>query len=153
MKWAVAALLVLTLGTPALAQTARQQPLTARETLMNADRAFSRLSERRGRAYAFLTMANNNARLFGADGVAPIYGRAQAFRALSRGQNQRMHWEPSGAGVSADGSMGWTDGRWEVALRGRILGSGSYLTVWTRDRRGTWKVQSHMNTSDPAAKK
>lgn len=149
----VLALLVLALGTPALAQTARQQPLTARETLLNADRAFSRLSERRGRAYAFLTMANNNARLFGADGVAPIYGRAQAFRALSRGQNQRIRWEPSGAGVSGDGNMGWTDGHWEIGLRGAVVSSGSYLTVWTRDRRSGWKVQAHMNTSDPAAKK
>jgi hypothetical protein len=149
----LALLVLVLLGAPALAQTARQQPLTARETLLNADRAFSRLSERRGRAYAFLTMATNNARLFGADGVAPIYGRAQAFRALSRGLNQRMHWEPSGAGVSADGSMGWTDGRWQIAVRGKVAASGFYLAVWTRDRRSGWKVQALMNTSDPAAKK
>jgi ketosteroid isomerase-like protein len=141
---------VAIMGGSALAQPAR--PLAAREQLLAADRNFSKLSQQRGRAYAFLVMAAGNARLFGAEGAAPIYGRAQAFRALSRGQNSRMRWEPQAAGVSGDGRMGWTDGRWEIAGRGAPVASGHYLTVWAKDRRGAWKVQANMNTSDPAKK-
>lgn len=125
---------------------------TPQSELMDADRAFSRLSERRGRPYAFLSMALNNARLFGDGALAPIYGRAQAFRALGRREAVRMRWEPAGAGVSGDGRMGWTDGRWEVRSRSAVVGSGHYLTVWVKDRRGAWKVQANMRTTSPARK-
>jgi ketosteroid isomerase-like protein len=63
-----------------------------------------------------------------------------------------MRWEPAGAGVSGDGNMGWTDGRWEVVARGAAVASGHYLTVWTKDRRGVWKVQANMSTPGPAKK-
>jgi hypothetical protein len=125
---------------------------TPQSELMDADRAFSRLSETRGRPYAFLSMAMNNARLFGDGTLAPIYNRAQAFRALGRREALRMRWEPASAGVSSDGRMGWTDGRWEVATRGKVLRSGHYLTVWVKDRRGAWKVQANMSTNMPAKK-
>ena len=153
-----AALLVLVLAQPAITGEAAAQPArvivpqTPQQQLLAADRNFSRLASTRGRAYAFLSMAANNARLFGEGGVAPLYGRAQAFRALSRGQNQRMRWEPQGAGVSGDGAMGWTDGRWEVMARGAAVASGQSLTVWNTDRRGVWKVQAHMSTPGPAMK-
>jgi hypothetical protein len=125
---------------------------TPQSDLMDADRAFSRLSETRGRPYAFLSMAMNNARLFGDGAVAPIYNRAQAFRSLGRREAVRMRWVPAGAGVSADGRMGWTDGRWEVSTRGAVTGDGHYLTVWVKDRRGIWKVQANMRTNSPAKK-
>jgi hypothetical protein len=148
MRLVAAAMLVCVLGGSALAQT----PLSARESLMAADRNFSKLSDSKGRAHAFLAMAASNARLFGAGDAGAIYGRAQAFRALSRGQNPRMRWEPQAAGVSGDGRMGWTDGRWEIGPRGAAVTSGHYLTVWLKDARGAWKVQANMNTSDPAKK-
>ena len=144
MRAMVAALLLLA-ATPAGA--------TPQSDLMDADRAFSRLSMKSGRPYAFLVMATDNARLFGAGGMAPIYGRAQAFRALSQREAGRMHWEPQGAGVSGDGKMGWTDGRWDVATSGKVSSRGHYLTIWVKDRRGAWKVQAHMRTSDPISRK
>ena len=122
---------------------------TPQSELMDADRAFSRLSERRGRPYAFLSMATSNARLFGDGTLAPIYGRAQAFRALGRREAVGMRWEPAGAGVSEDGRMGWTDGRWEIRSRQALVSSGHYLTVWVKDRRGAWKVQANMRTTAP----
>jgi hypothetical protein len=146
-----AAALVLALGLlSALA------PLPAAATpqseLLDADRAFSRLSQTRGRPFAFLSMATNNARLFGDGAVPPIYGRAQAFRALGRREAVGMRWEPAGVGVSQDGRMGWTDGRWEIRSRRAMISSGHYLTVWVKDRRGIWKVQANMRTTMPAKK-
>jgi hypothetical protein len=136
----------------ALALAAGPASATPQSDLMDADRAFSRLSESRGRPYAFLSMAAGNARLFGDGALAPIYGRAQAFRALWRREAGRMRWEPAGAGVSPDGRMGWTDGRWEVFSRGMVSSSGHYLTVWIKDQRGAWKVQANMRTNAPAKK-
>jgi len=145
MRLAAAVLLGLAL-TGAAAEAQPLAPLAAQGELMAADRAFSRLSMTRGRAYAFLAMAANNARLFGADGAQPVQGRAQAFRALGRRQSGRMGWEPLAAGVSPDGRMGWTDGRWEVTQDGKVVSRGHYLTVWAKDRRNAWKVQASMNT-------
>jgi len=150
MRLAATAFVCLALMSGA-AQAQNAAPLTAQNELMAADRSFSRLSMTRGRAHAFLSMATNNARLFGADGVAPVQGRAQAFRALGRRQNGRMGWEPLMAGVSPDGRMGWTDGRWEVTRSGAVVQSGYYLTVWVKDRRNAWKVQASMNSAAPAA--
>jgi len=148
MRLATTALACLMLMTGvAGAQTAA--PLTATSELMAADRNFSRLSVTRGRAQAFLAMATNNARLFGADGAQPIQGRAQAFRALGRRVSGSMRWEPLTAGVSPDGRMGWTDGSWEVTRDGAVVQSGTYLTVWVKDRRNAWKVQASMNSAAP----
>ena len=148
MRGAAALLACLVLmGAGAQAQPAPR--LNAQSELMAADRAFSRLSMTRGRAHAFLTMATANARLFGADGVAPVQGRAQAFRALGRRQTGRMGWEPIAAGVSPDGQMGWTDGSWEVNQGGKVVSRGYYLTVWVKDRRDIWKVQTSMNSGAP----
>ena len=139
-----AAALVLVVGFTALPAAA-----TPQSELLDADRAFSRLSQTRGRPFAFLSMATNDARLFGDGAVAPIYGRAQAFRALGRREAVGMRWEPAGAGVSGDGRMGWTDGRWEIRSRRAMISSGHYLTVWVKDRRGVWKVQANMRTTSP----
>jgi hypothetical protein len=148
MRLAATALVCLALMT-GVAQAQTAAPLTAQQQLLAADRSFSRLSVTRGRASAFLSMATSNARLFGADGVAPVQGRAQAFRALGRRQTGRMSWEPLMAGVSPDGNMGWTDGRWEVRRGSTVVQSGHYLTVWVKDRRNVWKVQASMNSAAP----
>lgn len=149
MTRAAGALICLLLGlAPAAAQPAA--PLSAQTELLAADRAFSRLSVTRGRAYAVLAMAMPNAQIFGIDGAQPVQGRQQAFRALARRQAGRMGWEPLGAGVSPDGRMGWTDGRWEVIERSQTISRGYYLTVWVKDRRNAWKVQTSMNSGASA---
>jgi len=95
-------------------------------------------------------MAIPNDQLFGIAGAPPVQGRQQAFRALARQQSGRMGWEPLAAGVSSDGRMGWTDGRWEVTQRGQPVSRGYYLTVWVKDHRNAWKVQASMNSGAAA---
>jgi hypothetical protein len=148
MRFGATLLVCLALMT-GMAQAQNAAPLAAQSDLLTADRNFSRLSLTRGRAHAFLAMATNNARLFEADGIAPVQGRAQAFRALGRRQNGRMGWEPLTAGVSPDGRMGWTDGSWQVTRGATVVQSGHYLTVWVKDRRNAWKVQASMNSAAP----
>ncbi len=144
-----ATLLVCLALMPTIAAAQTAAPLAATSELLAADRNFSRLSMTRGRAHAFLAMATSNARLFGADGAAPVQGRAQAFRALGRRVSGRMGWEPLTAGVSPDGRMGWTDGNWQVTRGATLVQSGHYLTVWVKDRRNAWKVQASMNSAAP----
>lgn len=121
--------------------------------LMAADRAFSRLSAARGQPYALLASVTNDARVYGAGDAPPTIGRAQVFRRLARREPGTVNREPETAHVSSDGRMGWTAGRWLHTARGKAQVTGHYLTVWVKDRRGTWKIQADMATTEPAGKK
>jgi ketosteroid isomerase-like protein len=147
-----AAALSLLLATGAVKPPA--PPSSPESQLLAADRAFSNLSVKRGQPYAFLATMANDGRLYGNGNDAPIYGRAQAFRRLTRRQPGTLSWTPETARVSGDGRMGWTSGHWLFITRGsKQKATGNYVTVWTKDRRGTWKVQVEMGTSDLPAKK
>jgi len=144
-RLAVAALAML-LATGA----AKPPPAPAPETrLMTADRAFARLAAARGQPYALLATIANDGRAYG-NGTAPAIGRAQIFRRLARREPGILKREPETARVSADGHMGWTAGHWLRTVKDGKPRAGHYLTVWTQDRRGTWKIQADMATSDPA---
>ncbi|RMH04059.1 MAG: hypothetical protein D6702_04315 [Planctomycetota bacterium] len=71
----------------------------------------------------------------------------------------RLRWEPSQAGVFADGRTGFTQGRWwleatdaaaEPAAEPAALPRGWYLTWW-RWQDGAWKVILDCGDADPPA--
>jgi hypothetical protein len=133
---------------------AKPPPPSPQSQLLAADRAFSKLSVAKGQAFAFFTYVANDGRLYGTGSEAPVYGKGQAFRRLARRSRGTLSWEPDVARVAADGRMGWTAGNWLlVAQGGRQRSTGKYLTAWVKDRRGAWKVQADMGTSDPVPKK
>jgi ketosteroid isomerase-like protein len=142
---------------PALAlllATGAAKPPAPPDQLLAADRAFSKLSVEKGQPYAFLAYVANDGRLYGTGTEAPILGKAQAFRRLARREPGVLSWTPDVARVSGDGNLGWTAGHWLFTTPGsKTKTTGQYLTVWVRDRRGGWKVQADMGTSDPPQKK
>jgi len=145
---------IATAGLALLLATGAVKPPSPENQLLAADRAFSKLSVEKGHPYAFLAYIANDGRLYGNGSEPPIYGKAQAFRRLTRRGAGILSWEPEVAHVSADGRMGWTAGHWLFTAPDSKTGSiGHYLTVWVRDRSGAWKVQADMGTSDPAPKK
>lgn len=150
-----AARLVLAGVALVLASGAAKPPLkaTPESQLLAADRAFSKLSVERGQPFAFLAVIANDGRLYGNGSEAPVFGKAQAFRRLAHREPGILSWEPETARLSGDGTMGWTAGHWRFSLRGGKATTGNYLTVWVKDRRGAWKVQADMGTSDPVPKK
>jgi hypothetical protein len=145
----------LVLAALAVAFCAAAAPLSPEAGLMAADRAFSKLSVDKGRSFAFLATMANDGRLYGTGSGKPIYGRGAAFRSMTGGRDAgTLSWEPDSAHVSADGRMGWTDGTWLYVVKAsKQKSAGHYLTVWVKDRRGTWKVAADMGTSDPAPRK
>ena len=143
-----AAVLALLLG------TAAAKPPSPESQLLAADRAFSQLSVQKGQPYAVFATTATDGRLYGNGSEAPVYGKAQAFRRLTRRDPGTMSWKPETARVSGDGRMGWTAGSWVFVGRGSTpKTTGNYLTVWAKDRRGVWTVQADMGTSDPLPKK
>jgi hypothetical protein len=54
---------------------------------------------------------------------------------------------PTGSGVSADGTLGWTEGHSSHTGPG-VSTTGHYMTVWVKEN-GTWKVRADMGSADP----
>jgi len=55
-----------------------------------------------------------------------------------------LRWEPIDAKVSADGSLGYTYGRYKRKYMddkgNEILATGKYTTIWQKQNDGSWKI-------------
>lgn len=136
--------LALTVAAPALAEP--------KDDLLAADRAFSTLSAAQGSNAAFLATMTEDGRIYGSGNEAPIFGKAAAtkrFQAIGNGDPKVdvLSWVADNAEVSADGTLGFTDGHWQFAAPKLHL-TGHYVTTW-RKVGGQWKVAADIATTDP----
>lgn len=55
-----------------------------------------------------------------------------------------IRWTPEGGGVAGSGDLAWTTGRYQLTRKGSdgkpATSEGQYLTVWSRDSGGAWRV-------------
>jgi uncharacterized protein (TIGR02246 family) len=62
----------------------------------------------------------------------------------------QLRWKPDHARVSGDGTLGYTMGRSETWKRqgdsSVVVGRSRYLTVWRKQRDGSWKVDADIGT-------
>ena len=63
-----------------------------------------------------------------------------------------LSWQPTKAGVSAGGDMGYTTGLYQLRLTGQngkpVSDHGKYLTVWKKQADGGWRVVADTFNSD-----
>ncbi len=131
-----------------------------KDNLIAADKAFSAMSVAQGDSAAFLAYLADDGRLFGSGNRPPLIGKAAAAASFKSGKSgngahSSLSWVPDFADVSADGTLGFTDGHWVFdgapdAKGKRFHATGHYLTVWRKDASGAWKVAADMGTTDPA---
>lgn len=142
MKLTAGVLLTMTAGVLFMAgsnaganQTDRKE---AQASLVDAERAFSRLSETKGIREAFLTCLAADAVVFR---PGPVAGRP-VYETMDPANPTVLTWEPEVAEVSASGELGYTSGPYQVRP-GRGLeptAFGHYVSVWKKQADGTWKV-------------
>ncbi len=64
-----------------------------------------------------------------------------------------LTWEPTKGEMFPDGSMGYTTGRWTRSRKDKdgkmIVGHGNYLTVWAKQKDGSFKVLWDGGAADP----
>ncbi len=107
-----------------------------------ADSSFSDLSDRMGIGYAFSNTIADRGVLFGnprlvvgPDATRDLYA--------ARGNGTALTWHPVFAWVAGSEDLGYTIGEYIATLRGpsgaAVQRFGKYLTVWQRQRDGTWK--------------
>lgn len=138
---AILASLVLLPGTA----TAADERSALRQALMEADRAFARDTAEEGSG-AWADWFADDGLIVTSEG--PLAEGREAVRRLVSGflddPNLIFTWEPERAEVAAAGDMGWTVGRYRAERKGPEgepqVRTGRYLTVWTRQPDGGWKV-------------
>lgn len=126
-----------------------------KDDIIAADKAFSALSAAKGSNAAFLAYLADDGRLYGTGSEAPIIGKQEAVKRFAAGGNgdpktNVLSWVADHAEVSADGTLGYSDGHWTFTAP-KARATGHYVTVW-RKVGGAWKVVADIGTTDPQKK-
>jgi hypothetical protein len=125
-----------------------------KEDLMAVDRAFARMSLEKGYDQAYIANLALDGQTF--TGTVPIKNKADAVQRFNDPKgphsdpNIKITWVPDTGGVSADGTLGWTEGHSSHIGPG-VSTTGHYMTVWVKEN-GTWKVRGDMGSTDPKPK-
>jgi hypothetical protein len=129
----------------------------ARDDVLAADKSFSAMSVAKGSNAAFLAYLADDGRIFGTGNEPPVFGKAAAAKRFETSGNgdpktNILSWTPDNVETSADGTFGYSDGRWlfEGAKDKKGAGlklTGHYMTVW-RHVGDQWKVVADMGTTD-----
>jgi hypothetical protein len=141
----------LAVGIVILLSTAASALAGSKDDLMAVDRAFARMSVEKGYDQAYIANLATDGQTF--TGAAPIKNKADAARRLNDPKaphadpKVKITWTPDTGGVSADGTLGWTEGHSSHTGPG-ISTTGHYMTVWVKES-GVWKVRADIGNTDP----
>jgi|HubBroStandDraft_6_1064221.scaffolds.fasta_scaffold175892_2 uncharacterized protein (TIGR02246 family) len=131
-------------------------PKSARASLEKAELDFAAAVDTRGAAAW--------ADYFADDGIA-VDEKAQVTRGRDAIRARmapvlakvKISWHPTVIYVSASGDMGFTSGPYEVTVptQGggppRVVGRGSFVTVWKRGADGAWKILADHGSQDTSS--
>jgi len=111
----------------------------ALQSLIEAERSFSRLSEEKGLKEAFLTYLADDSIIFR---PKPVPGR-RVYEAAADNSPALLTWEPAYAEVAWEGDLGYTTGPYELKDKskpGNPARYGHYVSLWQKQPSGLWKV-------------
>jgi ketosteroid isomerase-like protein len=139
---------VLLLASACLAQTTPSE-----KPLMDADRAFNQATQAQ-RLEGWMSYMAENVVLFnitppvvGKDAVRKFYDPVLSDTSTS------LTWEPAHGEMQPSGRVGYTSGRYTMRAKGPdgkpVERHGSYLTVWGKQKDGSWKVIADGGSPDP----
>ena len=127
-------------------------PEVMRAAIRDADLAFAKATKDRG--------AEGWASFFADSGMMVTPGHNYVGRVVIRelmapelGDTTRtLTWSPTSVEVSPGGHLGYSIGRWERTARSgdsTATRRGSYVTIWSKQGDGTWKVVLDIGNADP----
>jgi ketosteroid isomerase-like protein len=114
--------------------------LEEKQKMMDADRAFSKMSVEKGMKNAFLEYIDSNGVLLRPNQL-PIIG-AEAIDYLIQINDTvfTMQWEPKGGGIAQSGELGYTYGLYALKPKQRDTTLyGTYVSIWKKQADGSWK--------------
>jgi ketosteroid isomerase-like protein len=125
---------------PTHAQTSGAQ---SAEPILTADRAFNDAVAAGDRARFRSFIAADATFGGGADALRGPDAVVAAWEPFFAANGPRLTWMPTHGELLGSGDLGYTVGTWErrVPTNGEIrVTKGNYLTVWRREKDGSWKV-------------
>jgi ketosteroid isomerase-like protein len=130
------------------------QAAPSAKPVIDADRAFNQATQHE-RLDGWMSAMADNVVLFGV--TPPVLGK-DAVRKFYESQFSNpdfsLTWEPVNGEIQPSGQVGYTSGRWTMRLKNAkgvaIERHGSYLTVWGKQKDGTWKVIADGGSPDPS---
>ena len=110
------------------------------QELIDADKAFSKLSSEEGMNHAFLSYCASDGVLL-IQGSMPVVGHEAVKNLIGNRDDSaiKLTWEPIHAMVAKSGDLGYTYGvfsRYHVALDSTL--KGTYVSIWVKEN-GDWK--------------
>jgi ketosteroid isomerase-like protein len=153
MKILLALLLSVSfLAAPVLAQNKNQ--VNDLESMVEAEHAFSRMSEAKGIREAFAEFIAEDGILFR---PTAVFGKKwmQEHPLPSSTTRSLLSWQPIFAAVSLAGDLGYTTGPWEFKKDikdAKPIAFGNFMTVWKRQDGGAWKFALDLGISNPEPK-
>jgi len=108
--------------------------------MMDADRAFSRLSEAKGMKSAFLDYIDSNGVLLRPNHLPLVGADAIDYLIQQNDSSFTLKWEPKNGAVAASGDLGYTYGLYVLRPSTKdTLIYGNYVSIWKKQSDGNWK--------------
>jgi ketosteroid isomerase-like protein len=89
------------------------------------------------------------------NGAAPVVGKVAIERSANWSPaTYQLTWTPTDAAMGPSGDMGYTWGHYEGhskdANGNPVTNSGRYMTIWRKQKDGSWKVVLDAGSTEPA---
>jgi ketosteroid isomerase-like protein len=112
----------------------------AKSGMIEADKAFSKLSEEKGMKAAFMENIDSNGVLLRPNSMPVIGVNAIDYISQENDTSYSMSWEPRGGSVAKSGELGYTYGVYLIKFKNKdsVL-KGTYLSIWKKQPDGKWK--------------
>ncbi len=115
-------------------------PDEIKSVIIETDRAFSKMSERKGLRTAYLDYIDSNGVLLRPNNFPIVGGEAVNYISQSNDTAFIMTWEPKSSTVSLSGDLGYTYGIYSYKPKDQdTVFLGSYVTIWKKQPDGKWK--------------
>jgi ketosteroid isomerase-like protein len=127
----------------------------ATEAVIQADKDFNDYCAKHGQQAAFLYYADSSQISFG-ENALPTIGIVALKESLDKNHDtiSRLTWAPYRG--EASGDVGYTFGFWKYTTKTKAgtdtIYHGNYVTVWKKEKDGTWKYVVDGGTDTPAPK-
>lgn len=125
-----------------------EEAISALQSLWNAETNFAQMAAEKGTRDAFLAHLADNGVIFQ---PGPVNGKQYWLK--REPSESKLSWYPIFADVARAGDIGYTTGPWEFRKNAndeKPAGYGQFLSIWKKQKDGTWKVVLDGGIDTPA---
>ncbi len=108
--------------------------------MMDADRAFSKMSQEKGMKKAFLEYIDSNGVLLKPNKFPIVGADAIDYLIQQNDSNYTLQWQPKSGNIAQSGELGYTYGLFALKPAGKDTTIyGTYVSIWKKQSDGSWK--------------